>query len=602
MSKTFEIIGSLSSARITWSEVNNFDANTSVVTIEKLELKSLAYSNVSYYLSGSIKVNGASLITFDSVLGTHAFYSGVKNNYYEVVAGGSFDNAPWSSGTITHELDGSKNVTFTVDITLYTIDKKYGNGQRISGSYTDALTDLPKCAYIVSAPNFFDVDNPTITYNNVLGSAAKAVYACISLTGAEDDIAYREINKLGTSYTFELTEEEREILLNNTQGSNSRTVRFYVKTINDKGETFFRFLDKQFTVSAPLPTLEPTVEDINTTTLSLTGDKTKFVKYNSHAFYNFNATPKKGATIESYSAVCGNEELTSEADVFFVLQYDTITFTVVDSRGNRATKEVKLDLIPYYKPTCSAEAEIELAGETSATATITATGIYWEGTFGAVPNQLAFQARYRINSSKEYTEWENIGGSISFDESGYRAVLSYEGLDYQKGYTFQVRAYDLVDFAESGESKQLKLIPVFDWSATDFNFNVPVTFQGNTLEDYVIAKGTRSMGSNGTWYFEKWKSGKAVCYGCRNYGNMAVNTAWGYLYISEKFSQSLPTSLFIDKPDYLNIAIRDGAGWIVKSNTTETSNTNTGAFFIARGNSETLSQVYINFYAVGRWQ
>lgn len=603
MSKTFEISNNYSYAKITWSETNDFATNSSIVSIDSLEIKTKSYYGVTYYLNGTIKVNGASVITFDSAKGTHLVTNSKAGTYYKVISADTalYSNAPWKTGAIAHNADGTKDITISVDITLRTINGGFASGQKLTGSTTEALTDLPKCAYLVSAPNFFDTDNPTITYNNVLGSAASAVYACISLTGAIDDIPYREIDKLGSSYTFELTDAERKTLLAATQGSNSRTVRFYVKTVNADGETFFKFLDKQFTVSAPLPIIEVSVVDSNVTTLSLTDNENIFIKDNSHASYTITATPQKEATIVSYSAVCGSEELTTASGEFMNVEYETITFTIVDSRGNRAQQTVELDMIPYYNPTISADAEIELSGETTAAVTITAIGQFFDYNFGVLANILSFQVRYKANSG-DYTDWEEMGGSISFDESGYKATLVYDGLDYLKGYTFQVRAHDLLNITDSAETKLLKLIPVFDWSAADFNFNVPVSIQGNTLEDYVIATSTKSMGSNGTWYVEKWKSGKAVCYGCRNFANMAVSTAWGSLYISEKFTQSLPSSLFIDKPDYLNIAVRDGAGWIVKSNTTETSSSNTGAFFVCRGNAETLSQVYINFYAIGRWQ
>lgn len=63
----------------------------------------------------------------------------------------------------------------------------------------------------------------------------------------------------------------------------------------------------------------------------------------------------------------------------------------------------------------------------------------------------------------------------------YSAQFDVTGLDYQKAYTFQARAVDEVITSGilSGEVK-IKTSPIFDWSATDFNFNVPIYYKGDT--------------------------------------------------------------------------------------------------------------------------
>ena len=127
--------------------------------------------------------------------------------------------------------------------------------------------------------------------------------------------------------------------------------------------------------------------------------------------------------------------------------------------------------------------------------------------------------------------------------------------------------------------------------------------------DEVISVGTTAMGTNGTWYWRKWRSGRAECYGKRNYGNMAINTAWGSLSTSEDFSQSLPSGLFVSAPEVvqINIVSTDKAAWILQGYTAGStavvpSATTTGTFSVVRPAAVTLSQVYLGFNIIGRWK
>ena len=128
---------------------------------------------------------------------------------------------------------------------------------------------------------------------------------------------------------------------------------------------------------------------------------------------------------------------------------------------------------------------------------------------------------------------------------------------------------------------------------------------GAPLADYVIERGRASMGSNGTWYWCKWASGKAECWGCRNFGTMAVTTAWGNLYRSAFLTQDLPEDVFVTTPDVININIVNSTygGWICKHENAAPSAVTTGSFIFVRPASATVTApTYIGFHIIGVWQ
>ncbi len=149
--------------------------------------------------------------------------------------------------TITHNADGKK----TIAVSAYINHSRFSSN---SQGFNVTLSTIPRQANLTAAPNFYDVDNPTITYSNPAGNAVSSLQACISLTGSMDDIAYRDISKTGTSYTFNLTQAERNVLLAACPNSNTLSVRFYVKTVL-AGQTYYSILTRTMTVKNANPTI-----------------------------------------------------------------------------------------------------------------------------------------------------------------------------------------------------------------------------------------------------------------------------------------------------------------------------------------------------------
>lgn len=365
---------------------------------------------------------------------------------------------------ISHDVEGVK--------TLY-CSSQFATGVSsgtISASASRKLTDIPRFAVINSAPNFNDEDNPTITYSNPAGTNVTSLRACISLDGSNADIAYRDISKTGTSYTFNLTEAERDVLRAATTGSNSRTVKFYVRSEIGNGHNGSN-LARTFTIKNPNPVINPTITDTNDITYGLTGDRNKLIKYYSNAAVTIGASAVKKASLKSQRVTCGNKSLTSNGTMSAIETNDFV-FTATDSRGNTTSKTVKPSFVNYIRLTCSLGNNMPSA---DGTMTVKANGNCFNGSFGAKNNSLSVYYRYKVYGGS-YGNWAAM--SVSKSGNTYSATVNLTGLDYQTAYVVQTYATDALSTIYSVE-KTIKATPVFDWGESDFKFNVPVDIDGH---------------------------------------------------------------------------------------------------------------------------
>lgn len=566
--------------RIIWSSTPNTANNTSRVTVQFQVIYPTAYTNRAVTAQILTSTNG---VTLKSTSG------GVQRSF----PANTYITVHTQTLTVAHGASGYGGI-FVEGWEIKGIS--YASGNIVLDKITPAVS-------LTSAPDFTDEDNPTISYSVASKSNTTLLQACISLTGAEEDIAYRDIDINETSYTFNLTEEEREILRNaTTNGSASRSVRFYIKsTVN--GNTSFKYLEKTFTVVNAEPTLSVFLLDTNEVTTALTGDSlASLIKGYSNVSYETNTSGVKGATIVEQSAVNGSTTLTTGSGTFEAIESGTFTFTATDNRGLTTTKEITLNVIDYFKPTCEHLAEFDMSTET-ADIKIVANGEWCSKHFGAVHNELNIEYRYKVGNG-EWSEWS--GSNYITDNNTYKITFTIENVDYTKAHTIQCRAVDLLDSTMSAEYT-IKQYPVFDWGENDFRFNVPVHFAqgftaGDSSGDSIVETGTEPMGTNGTWYWSKWSSGKVECYGIRNYGNMSFSNAWGYGYYSAHYDQDLP-NVFDGAPDYLDITVhsaQSGFAWIARSG--QATESSTGEFTVVRFSSGTLQQVHIGFRVIGKWK
>lgn len=401
----------------------------------------------------------------------------VKNNYtynsgdVYLTFSKSQGNSYSGQFTVAHAADGTSKLYLDICIDAPRVNPSLNPGYEdlVNATYIYTLRQIEQMARLTEAPNFNDEENPTITYSNYTSNIIQSLQVCISLTGGEDDVPYRDVPTNSTSYTFELTDEERATLRRAfTTQETTRTIRFYVKSVID-GVTYWNFLERTLTLINYLPTLAPVVRDINALTVSLTGDNKKFIKFFSNALFENGATAHKEATIVEQSVVCGSTRI-DDSNTGTVLGMDSniFYFRVKDSRGFVASQYMILDTVAYTKPTCNIKA---LSLSSAGVLSFTISGNYFNSSFGAKNNSLEFECGYRKDGGD--ITWRPFVASPTITNNTYTVSGTLSGFDYQSIYTVVFNIIDELSNAQS-PARAVGSISVYDWGKTDFRHNTDV--------------------------------------------------------------------------------------------------------------------------------
>ena len=377
--------------------------NTSPVTYKLELIANTAYNFSSYGIGRKI------------VLGGTTVYEGArKQGEFSIADYGTLTLAS-GTHTVTHDADGSKSLSVAYSIDM--AEASYTPGS-LSGTGTMTMVQIPRQATLVSAPDFTDEENPTITYSNPAGSAVTSLRACISLDGSTDDIAYRSLGRSATSYTFTLTDEERNVLRNATTTSNTRTVKFFVRTVIG-GATYLSYLDKTLSIVNANPTFtedQASYKDVSSSVVAVTGNNQHIVQDKSSLTATFGAaTGNKGAKIKEYTLTLNGvtKTATASGSVSFGAVNSgknvTLSVTAKDSRGNTTTVNKTVTVLAWSPPVVSATVERlnNYEDETYLTAQVSISSVNSKNTvditYKCKQSGGSFGDETPINNRKKYT-------------------------------------------------------------------------------------------------------------------------------------------------------------------------------------------------------
>jgi hypothetical protein len=476
ITKTLEFSGTKNmKARVTVTETYDITKNSSDLTVA-VDLLSTGLYGFVYFLDGIVSIDNDPFVTLSSESGDDYVYINEQNIYCPI---SGVNGSPWKVSGIKHDPDGAKSVTVKFSVQGFTQDKKGAHGFVVEGSFVTSLTHIPRESTIgatdanIGSSSMIAVSRKNAAYTHSIR------YTFVETSGyikEDGTISAEEVKMDAASIPFAIPTSFYAQIPNKKSAVCTLVCKTYSGTtqIGESKSTTFVITAAE---SLNAPQVTGVVEDVNPTTLAITGNKNKFIRYYSDALCTIAATARNEATIKSKAidgvSVSGSTRTINE------MAKESVTFKAVDSRGYASEVSVSVDLIPYIPLTCVASGSRK--NPTDGTAELTVKGNYYNGSLGGSSNTLTLQ--YKQGNGALVSVNPVISGNT------YTATIPLTGLDYTKNFTFTVVAKDKVTTvtqnAEIGKG-----IPTFDWGENDFAFHVPVN-----MSDSLTVGGTTITGA-----------------------------------------------------------------------------------------------------------
>lgn len=373
-----------------WSATQNISGNYSDITIKHVLVIGSAYSLNIGSRSNTCSVDGAA-----------QSYSSPAINQ----KGGSV-----TLGTTTHRVnhnaDGSKRCTVTDVFNVNaTIDGSKVSSITASGNIT--LDNIPRQATITSANDFTDTGTPSLKYSNAGGFTADAYLEFAPVGSGTQIMRKGAITGKNGTYTFVLTDAERETLRAACTGI-SMPVRYALRTVIG-GKEYYSWLDRTMSMSDAAPILGTVAyADANPDTLAVTGDNQVIVQRQSDLQVSFSAaTAQKGATIAEYSATFAG--VTKTATSVVTLDFSKVdvssdmplVFSATDSRGLKTSTIINVKVEEWWEPTST----VTLARKNNFEPETHITATAWYAALDG-KNEVTISAKYRKSGSSD--DWTTV--------------------------------------------------------------------------------------------------------------------------------------------------------------------------------------------------
>lgn len=359
--------------------------------------------------------------------------------------------------TIKHDDDGTKTIPIYA---LIPLSSSYGVDWKVDIEID--LPDIPRKNTLtysyttLEKPITFKIVKSSSNFTSTINLSFSKEGSTTELIGLGD--IFTKTSSTNLSYT--LTEENLNEVLSFNKTETDVTSFVIITTFSENqslGSEMYLF-------SIPIKKTEPIVSatfiDTNATTIELTGDSSKIVKYISKPKVTITAQAQQQADISSYSTVWGNSSSTAQ-ETTFNSGIDSNILTVLAKDSRNWIGEVEYDLsslgkyIEYIKPNFS---KFTLSRPESTSNTINAdlTGVWFNNSFGTTSNTLELKYRYKEKGG-EYGEYQTITLTTNENNFSFNGSIG-SSFNYQKQYDFEFVLTDklmsvITTFnVESGES------------------------------------------------------------------------------------------------------------------------------------------------------
>ena len=624
---------SVGKVRVYWREDYDVEGNYSTITITDIQ-GYIHHREGSAIISLKVAVENA---TFMSSSRDWLFWASADTTFRSVVSAEDYETrfTPITSGKIYHNDDGTKSIDITCNLNECYVSAVGFQGSSSSAGSTVTLTSIPR-ASTISATDANIESVSSIAVNRKSSAYTHSVhYEFGTLSGyinADGGVSSSEVKLSETSIGFTIPTSFYAQIPNSKTGICTLTVKTYSGNtqIGDAKTCTFTVTAAQ---SKCMPAVLGTVVDVNETTLALTGDENKLVRFYSNALATITAEAKNSASIAS-KAIAG-VEVSEDTRTIEAVETASFVFGAVDSRGYSNAATVTKMLIEYIKLT--ANMTVSRDDPTSGKATLIIKGDYFNGSFGAVDNALTVQ--FRIDNG----DWVAITPTI--DGNTYIAVAALTDLDYQSTFAFDVVAADkLMNVLKSDTLN--KGIANVHMGEENVTFEVDVNVHGNTTidgalsvggdatidgaltvgdtettlvnlgavpairkvngkelstdiedTDYIVAQGT-----SGIWTYRKWNSGIAECWGYTPNKTVSMVT-WGNGYeSSETIADSVAYPFTFSKLPVVSATPKFSSyNWMLESNSAGTTTKSPNWYAMRPSNTNSVTGA-VFLYVIGKWK
>lgn len=502
-----------------WSVQSQSVANNT--TTIYYELKGAGGNTTSYVMSGNFK-----LIIDGQTVYSSAGRIQLKNG--TVLKTGTF--------TMTHDSSGNRNFSAYAEAAIYY------NAVNCTGSASWSLPTIARGATVTSAPDFNDTQNPTIQYTNPAGNNVTSLQACIADSAGQNIYAaYRDISKTGSSYTFNLTDAERNALRSAAANSNTLPVRFYIKTVIG-GTTLYSNVQKTLSIINANPTFTASYQDTNSAIVAVTGNDQLIVQGKSTLAVKItNAAALKGAALRTatcvlngttYSGNISGSSYTFNIGTLDISSNATATVTVADSRGNTTSQNLTIQMIAYFAPSAIITYERQNNYYTPTTVNVDAN---YASVNGA--NSVTIKVRYKKTTTSTWSSYvtfqDNVSQVLQLDNE-YAWDLQTVITDLYSTVTYNMvvsRGMPIVYFDRLKNSTGFNCFPI-DEDSVEIN-NVPVN---RNIMTYSLTANITSLSVN---TYTRAPMTSASTLGTRltaNNGNIVVGKGVSKLLVSAQMT------------------------------------------------------------------
>ncbi len=348
---------------------------------------------------------------------------------------------------ISHNEDGKKSVSWSWSISTGT--SVLGT---LSDSGTRMLTTIPRASDITASNA--DIGSSTII---VINKKASSFTTTIDYKFENETSWTNIVNKTSnTTYGWTLPESFYNQIPNKKYGVVTLRATTYDGStkIGEKTTTFNAFANEE--LCKPVISNVGAIDTCEATVL-LTGDNTKFIKYESAPMLSWDVSPKNGASIISQK-VNAVETVSPYSPVNWS---DSYKLVVTDSRGYQATYDFNLTAIDYFYPQITATGKRKTS--TSSNIILNLSGKFFNGYFSEnIKNTATFKCEYK---KKEDNEWTTIVLEPTINADGSFSLNNFDlgGIcDYKYSWQFSITVTDKIT-SQGSNFPITKGNPIYYW-------------------------------------------------------------------------------------------------------------------------------------------